>query len=203
MVSFKCHFAYSTVLTSPFPHEKQAFPVPSSVLVHEHQVDPNCADMLLLNCTKLEIKEMLEQATSSILAPSWKLFISILLRLVMTCFIIGEFVPLPISNNNYIKTLYLFIAWGVSFQFDIRVYELCFCMCVNVLFIALNYNALSKGIFQFTSQDFLLQPVWEFFMWGFYVLHAMRSLGDYSCSSVRPKKREILIIGFFKCFWNF
>lgn len=98
-----------------------------------------------------------------------------LLRLVITCWIIGF---VPGIHWNTVKTMCLFLWWSFSFQFNIRMYELCFCMCFNLLFIALNYNALSKGLFQFKSNDFFLQPLYECFMWGFYVLHAMRCLGD-------------------------
>ena len=45
---------------------------------------------------------------------------------------------------------------------------------VSVLFTAMNLGALQQGVFFFTHPDFLGMPVWEFFMWGFYVLHLIR-----------------------------
>ena len=37
--------------------------------------------------------------------------------------------------------------------------------------------AVRQGVFTFTSPDFLGLPIWEFFMWGFYVFHCLRLLG--------------------------
>ena len=36
--------------------------------------------------------------------------------------------------------------------------------------------AVRQGVFRFTSPDYLGLPVWEFGMWGFYVLHTVRML---------------------------
>lgn len=36
--------------------------------------------------------------------------------------------------------------------------------------------AVRQGVFRFSSPDYLGLPVWEFAMWGFYVLHTVRML---------------------------
>lgn len=40
----------------------------------------------------------------------------------------------------------------------------------------MNAASLKQGIFMFAHPDILLQPVWELFMWGFYLLHTRRLL---------------------------
>ena len=47
-------------------------------------------------------------------------------------------------------------------------------LAVSALFTAMNAGALQQGVFFFHHPDFLGMPVWEFFMWGFYVLHLIR-----------------------------
>jgi hypothetical protein len=51
---------------------------------------------------------------------------------------------------------------------------------VCALFTAMNAAALGQGIFAFSDPDFLGMPVYELFMWGFYVLHTKRVLGGPS-----------------------
>lgn len=41
----------------------------------------------------------------------------------------------------------------------------------------MNAASLQQGIFAFRHPDFLGMPVYELFMWGFYLLHTLRMLG--------------------------
>lgn len=46
-----------------------------------------------------------------------------------------------------------------------------------LFFTAMNAASLRQGIFAFAAPDLLGMPVYELFMWGFYLLHTVRVLG--------------------------
>jgi hypothetical protein len=46
-----------------------------------------------------------------------------------------------------------------------------------LFFTAMNAASLGQGIFAFAAPDVLGMPVYELFMWGFYLLHTVRVLG--------------------------
>ena len=48
---------------------------------------------------------------------------------------------------------------------------------VNVLFSLMDLGALHSGVFRFRHPDLLGLPIYEFFMWGFYTLNALRFVG--------------------------
>jgi hypothetical protein len=56
--------------------------------------------------------------------------------------------------------------------------ELLMMLLVNALFIGMNSAALSRGVFRFAHPDLWGMPAYEFFMWGFYVLHTARFVGS-------------------------
>jgi hypothetical protein len=43
-------------------------------------------------------------------------------------------------------------------------------------FTLMNALSLRQGIFAFTAPDLLAMPVYEFFMWGFYLMHVKRAV---------------------------
>jgi hypothetical protein len=45
-----------------------------------------------------------------------------------------------------------------------------------VLFSVMDFMAVRHGVFQFLQPDIAGLPFWEFFMWGFVVLHVLRTL---------------------------
>ena len=65
--------------------------------------------------------------------------------------------------------------WYLTFR-PVEKVELIFFAGICVFFTAMNYVTLRQGIFEFTEQDLLLMPYFELFMWGFYLLHAIRML---------------------------
>jgi hypothetical protein len=77
--------------------------------------------------------------------------------------------------GNAAKLFTMLFVWAIGFGRISRA-ELLTMIGVNLLFIGMNFGALRKGVFQFSSPDFLGMPVYEFFMWGFYTLHALRFL---------------------------
>ena len=94
----------------------------------------------------------------------------LLLQLLATVAVLGW---LP---DNSIKLVTMLIIWGLGFG-RIRKSELLVMGSVNSVFFILNFAALRRGIFAFNHPDFLQMPVYEFLMWGFYTLHAIRFLG--------------------------
>lgn len=68
------------------------------------------------------------------------------------------------------------LLWAITFRGLSRP-EVITCLGLNALFTAMNLGALHQGVFFFHHPDFLGMPVWEFFMWGFYVLHLIRMVG--------------------------
>jgi hypothetical protein len=75
------------------------------------------------------------------------------------------------------KTLVLLGLWALLFWPLSRV-EWLMAGGVCLFFTGMNASALKQGIFQFREPDVLGMPVWELFMWGFYLLHVYRFWGD-------------------------
>ena len=47
-------------------------------------------------------------------------------------------------------------------------------VAVNVLFSIMDLGALNNGVFRFQHPDLIGLPIYEFFLWGFYTLNALR-----------------------------
>ncbi|MDB5766170.1 MAG: hypothetical protein JWQ61_984 [Collimonas fungivorans] len=77
--------------------------------------------------------------------------------------------------GNWAILAALVLMWALTFGRLSRV-EAVFCVAVCVFFTAMNAASLKQGIFAFSSPDLLGMPVWEVFMWGFYLLHTRRVL---------------------------
>lgn len=78
--------------------------------------------------------------------------------------------------GNLLKLVALLLVWGFSF-WPVTVAELLVMGGVNVLFTLMNSAALARGLFRFGDPDFFGMPVYEYLMWGFYTVHAIRFLG--------------------------
>ncbi|WP_020655410.1 DUF2878 family protein [Massilia niastensis] len=74
------------------------------------------------------------------------------------------------------KLAALVAVWALTFGSLGRV-EAVFFAVACVFFTGMNAASLAQGIFAFTEPDVLRMPVWELFMWGFYLLHTRRVLG--------------------------
>lgn len=92
-------------------------------------------------------------------------------QLLATLAIIA-FVP-----TNAGKTIALLLVWALTFR-SISMQEAVLFVGVCCFFTVMNAMSLAQGIFSFTDPDLLGMPVYELFMWGFYVLHTKRMLGD-------------------------
>ena len=110
---------------------------------------------------------------SSSLAPSaahTRRRLALLLQLAATGAVLGW---LP---GNAMKLAAMLVVWGIGFR-RISRRELMIMAGVNLLFSVMDLGALRNGVFRFSYPDFLGLPVYEFFMWGFLTLHALRFIG--------------------------
>lgn len=78
--------------------------------------------------------------------------------------------------TNVGKLAAFLVLWAVTFR-KLTKPEALFYIGVCVFFTVMNIASLKQGIFAFTTPDVLRMPVYEFFMWGFYLLHVKRVLG--------------------------
>jgi hypothetical protein len=77
--------------------------------------------------------------------------------------------------SNPGKLIALLVLWACTFG-RLSRQESVFYVAVCVFFTGMNAASLKQGIFAFASPDVLGMPVYELFMWGFYLLHARRLL---------------------------
>ena len=89
--------------------------------------------------------------------------------------------------GNLAKLGALLLMWALTFRRLSKV-EAWFYAIVCVFFTGMNAASLKQGIFSFTSPDVLGMPVYELFMWGFYLLHTRRVLGGAA-----PQGRRVAV----------
>lgn len=78
--------------------------------------------------------------------------------------------------GNGLKLAGLLVLWMLTFsRFTHAEWILYVAACI--FFTAMNILSLRQGIFAFTAPDFLGMPFYEFFMWGFYLIHVKRIVG--------------------------
>ena len=103
---------------------------------------------------------------------------ALLLQLLGTLIVLG-WVP-----GNWVKLAVMVVIWTVGFG-RLSLAEFAATGLINLLFILMDKGALRQGIFQFRDPDAIGLPVYEFFMWGFYILHAARFLNG---PTARPRR---------------
>jgi hypothetical protein len=101
--------------------------------------------------------------------PIMRLPVRLLLQVPATMLILAM-VP-----TNAGKLAALVLLWALSFGRLSKV-EAVFYGAVCLFFTAMNAASLKQGIFAFRTPDLLGMPVYELFMWGFYLLHTRRVL---------------------------
>lgn len=77
--------------------------------------------------------------------------------------------------GGWSKLFALLLCWALTFRVLTRR-ELLAYVSVCALFSLMDAMAVRQGAFVFNSPDVAGLPIWEFFMWGFYVLHCLRML---------------------------
>lgn len=99
--------------------------------------------------------------------------------------LIGTLLILAMIPTNIGKLLAFLIWWAITFR-HITKAEAIFILIACLFFSVMNTLSLKQGIFSFRHPDLLGMPVYELFMWGFYLLHTRRTLngptprsGDY------------------------
>lgn len=118
---------------------------------------------------------------------------AILLQLLGTVIVLG-WVP-----GNAIKLAAMVLIWVIGFA-TLSLAELATASLVNLLFIGMDEGALRQGIFLFRHPDAIGLPVYEFFMWGFYLLNAVYFLDDREAHPRRMFWALGLAITFSLCF---
>ncbi len=83
---------------------------------------------------------------------------------------------LALAPGGWAKLVALLLCWALTFGAITRL-EVFIYVLVSALFSLMDIMAVRQGVFRFNSPDFLGLPIWEFFMWGFYVFHCLRFLG--------------------------
>jgi len=74
------------------------------------------------------------------------------------------------------KLVGFLVLWAITFG-KLTKPEAIFYAGVCAFFTVMNAMSLKQGIFTFANPDVLGMPVYELFMWGFYLLHLKRVLG--------------------------
>jgi len=97
-------------------------------------------------------------------------------RVLLLLQLAGTAAALAWVPGNAAKLAVMVVIWLVGFGRVSRV-ELCIMLAVDLLFTGMNLGALHQGIFSFEHPDILGMPLYEFFMWGFYVVHTIRFVG--------------------------
>jgi hypothetical protein len=97
-------------------------------------------------------------------------------RLIAAAQLALTLVVLAFVPTNPGKLLAFLAVWGITFRRLTRRELLCFC-AICILFSLMDIAASAKGAFRFSHPDLAGVPVWEFFMWGFYVLHVIKMIG--------------------------
>jgi hypothetical protein len=91
----------------------------------------------------------------------------LLFQFLLTLLILA-FIP-----NNLLKTVMLLPVWWLAFG-GLSRREWLLYFAINVFFVLIDIAAIQNHFFQFTDPDVWGLPYWEFFMWGFYLLHLCR-----------------------------
>lgn len=84
--------------------------------------------------------------------------------------------------SNLGKLAAFLVVWAVTFR-KLSKPEAIFYLGACVFFTLMNAMSLKQGIFTFTAPDVLGMPIYELFMWGFYLLHLKRVLDGPAPSS--------------------
>ncbi len=107
-------------------------------------------------------------------------------RFVLPVQLLATAAALGWVSGNLAKLVAMLVIWGLGFG-RLRRSEVLAVTATNLLFVLMNSAALKRGIFAFDHPDFLGMPIYEYLMWGFYTLHAIRFL-----DGARPRGSLIL-----------
>jgi hypothetical protein len=100
---------------------------------------------------------------------------------------------LVIVPGNLLKTALLVLLWAVTFQRLNRAETVYFGFAC-FFFTLMNVASLKQGIFRFQNPDIIGLPYYEFFMWGFYLLHSKRLIGGAAPEKINWKAIVIAVL---------
>jgi hypothetical protein len=86
------------------------------------------------------------------------------------------------------KLVLMALIWLIGFG-RVAAVEWGLMAAVNLMFISMNLAALKRGIFAFDHPNLLGMPIYEYLMWGFYVLNTIRFL-----DGAPPRGRTIIAV---------
>lgn len=90
-----------------------------------------------------------------------------------------------------LKTGLLLSLWAVSFK-PWKKSDVLLFTGSSALFTVMNAAAIHRGLFEFLEPNLLGLPYWEFFLWGFWVLHTHRAVGG--APAPRPGRWEWALV---------
>jgi hypothetical protein len=111
---------------------------------------------------------------------------------------LGTVAILLLVPENLLKAALLLAWWGLTFGRLSRDETLLF-LFTCLFFSFMDIMSLRQGIFAFSRPDLLGMPYYEFFMWGFYVLHTLRLLNGAAPKGMRLPV-WLLTLAFSLCF---
>lgn len=114
-------------------------------------------------------------------------------RVVLVIQLLATVAALAWVPGNAVKLLTMIVIWAVGFR-RLSGAELALVGCINVIFVLMDIATLHRGSFRFTQPDLLGLPFYEFFMWGFYVLNAIRFFGPEAPSGAATKAIGLAIL---------
>jgi hypothetical protein len=95
--------------------------------------------------------------------------------ILLTSQLVATLMVLALVAGNVNKLIGFAVVWSVTFRwFSLR--ELLWYLGACTLFSIMDIMSVRQGVFGFSQPDLAGLPVWEFFMWGFLVLHILRML---------------------------
>ena len=89
---------------------------------------------------------------------------------------LGTVVALGWISGDWAKLATMAVFWAIGFG-RLSPAEVTIAVVVDLLFVAMDEAALKQRIFAFRHPDVGGLPIYEYFLWGFYILHAVRFLG--------------------------
>lgn len=91
------------------------------------------------------------------------------------------------------------VIWAIGFG-RLSLTEVATVGLADLLFVVMDEGALRQGVFLFRQPDVIGLPIYEFFMWGFYILHLTRFLDGPQANPRRILPAFGLAAAFSLCF---
>ena len=114
-------------------------------------------------------------------------------RLVLLLQVPASLLIVAAIPGNWAKLASLLVLWVLTFR-ALTKPEWILYAAACCFFSLMNTLSLGQGIFAFTAPDALGMPVYEFFMWGFYLLHVKRVLNGAAPQGTPRQTRMVWML---------